>query len=73
MVCLWRPTESQPYAEALVVGPGDRLVINLGRQATPQEVDAAAAQFEELSPELNERVIIVNAEQLAVIRSEGIG
>lgn len=54
---------------AVVVRPGDRLVINLGPRVTRDQAMAVRNQVREAAPDLRDRVLVVAAEQLAVIRA----
>lgn len=54
---------------AVVVRPGDRLVINLGPRVTCGQAMAVRDQVREAAPDLRDRVLVVAAEQLAVIRA----
>lgn len=56
---------------ALVVRPGDRLVVLLEADTTPEAVDEIVDQIRTASPDLKGRVLVVaGAEQLAVLRGE---
>jgi hypothetical protein len=53
---------------ALVVGPDDRLVVNVGTRVSAEELDGFRELLAECLPDLAGRVLLVAAEQIAVIR-----
>lgn len=59
----------EPIAGALVVGPDDRLVVNLGVHADLAAVDRVRALID-LRPDLRDRVLFVSGESMAVVRAE---
>jgi hypothetical protein len=60
---------TDPVAGALVVGPDDHLVVNIGARATKVQAEAFRANLDERWPELAARVVLVGAESMAVVRS----
>lgn len=57
-----------PITENAVVGPDDFVVINLGSRVTLEHLDRARQILEEKWPDIGRRLLIVSAEELAIIR-----
>lgn len=54
---------------AVTVGPGDILVIRISPRSTTQQLDRLMARIREaLPPEMKGRVMVVEAEQLGVVK-----
>jgi hypothetical protein len=53
----------------ITVGPHDRVLVNLGHTATMTDVRGCADALTEMMPELDNRIIFVTAEDVAVIEA----
>jgi hypothetical protein len=56
-----------PVSEALVIKPGDTLIIRYGRRLSAQEVDEMVAYLRPAIPS-TVKILIIEAEQIAVVR-----
>ena len=58
-----------PITESYVVGPDDFLVVNMGPRASMENIDRMRKVLDEKWPDIGRRVVVVSAEELAVIRN----
>lgn len=62
------PTEELEIVEALVIHPGDKLLVRVPRDSDPEQAREVQAKLKERFPEVE--VTIIAADELAVVRSE---